>query len=73
MKRFVHILLVLSLYGAWTSCSDSVSGNSIIDEPDSRVINNWCGCPDKHRGKTANVNENVYLCTTIEGRVGWTS
>ena len=51
MKRFVHIHLVLSLYGAWTSCSDSVSGNSIIDEPDSRVIKNWCGCPDKDRGE----------------------
>jgi len=38
MKRFVHILLVLSLYGAWTSCSDSVSGNSIIDEPDSSKV-----------------------------------
>lgn len=35
MKRIIYFLLALSLYGFLTSCSDSISGNSIIDEPEN--------------------------------------
>ena len=34
MKKVLSILFVLSLYGVLTGCTDSTSGNSIIDEPE---------------------------------------
>lgn len=47
MKKVLSILIALSLYGVLTSCSDSVSGDSIIDEPESSQFSIDLSSPEK--------------------------
>ena len=47
MKKVLSILIALSLYGVLTSCSDSVSGDFIIDEPESSQFSIDLSSPEK--------------------------
>lgn len=53
MKRFLSFLSALSLLGILTSCTDSNSGNTIIDDPD--ISDNYFGLTDPFAWTLASV------------------